>query len=119
MIDTIFPTILAAVVLLGAIAWAFVSRRERVEPRRLWLVVATGIAIIALLVLIRTALPETPQAWAVAVVGIALSGVLVWVAMRYGQQLPQGQRRQLVAAAILGAILTILGLLFDLDLLGR
>lgn len=119
MTDIIFPTILAVVVLLGAIAWALVSRRERGSPARLWMVVATGIAIIALLVLIRTALPETAQPVAVAVVGIALSGVLVWVAIRYQQQLPRGQMRQLVAAAIVGAVFTILGLLFDSGLLGR
>lgn len=113
MSDVAFGAVSAAVVLIMGVA-AFSWSGRRMARRDMLAVVGTGALIIGLLVVLRAALPETPRTLAVALVGVTLSALLVWLAFRYSDRLPEAQTRRLVAFAVAGVIITILGAVYEL-----
>jgi hypothetical protein len=109
MAEIIVPTVMTVAIFLGILTWVVWTRRP-IRMRRVVLVLGGGLAIIGLFVAFRLALPESVRPVGVAVLGLALSGVLAAVAIRYRDRLPPGQTRQMIVFAIVGAVLTILGL---------
>lgn len=119
MNEVTFAAVSAAAVLIGVVAWASLSGQRAFLSRWvLWIVVA-GFAIIGLLVLMRLALPAAVQGVPIAFVGVGLSGLLIWLALRYQEQLTAGRTRQLIILAVLGVIITVVGAVAEAMRAGR
>lgn len=112
MTDIIVPTVMTVAIFVGILAWVVWTRRP-IRRQRVLLVLVVGLVIIGVFVAYRLALPESVRPLGVALLGLALSGVLALVAVRYRDRLPPGQTRQMIFFAIVGAVLTIFGLVTD------
>lgn len=119
MSEVAFGAVSAAAVLVGIIAWAVMSGQRAFLSEWVLRMVVAGVAIIGVLLVMRLVLPEALRGLAVALVGIALSGVLVSLAVQYRQRLPSGQTRQLIGFAVLGVVITALGLVAVMMRAGR
>jgi drug/metabolite transporter (DMT)-like permease len=113
MTDFIVPTVMTVAIFVGILAWVVLTRRPAIRMQRLVLVLGVGLASIGLFVAVRFALPESVRPVAVALLGLALSGLLIGLAVVYRDRLPPGQTRHMILFGVVGAVLTVLGLLTD------
>ena len=113
MTDLIVPTVMTVAIFVGIVAWVVVTRRPAIRMQRLVLVMGVGLATIGLWVAVRLALPESIRPVAVVLLGLALSGLLIGLAVVYRHRLPPGQMRHMILFGIVGAVLTVLGLVTD------
>lgn len=108
MNEVSFAAVSTAIALAVAIVVVRLSGRQITSRQAIW-VAAAGAVLIALLTALRLALPEFGRILAVGLVGIALSAILIWLAFRQGNNLPTGQIRRLLALAVAGVVIAILG----------
>lgn|SRR5574338_302598 len=99
--------------MLVAVAVLRESGRRVATTQVLW-VAGAGIAVIALLTILRLAVPDALRIAAVGFVGLAMSGLLIWLALRYGADLEITHTRRLIALAVAGVIITVVGAAVEL-----